>query len=238
MPNLAEHVANTVGASRPVHCIPMGIEEGSLHDIQPLPEGYAEAYIPKGKFVVAHVGTIGITNALDTFLNCASVMAGESDIHFLIVGDGDLKADYIERYGHLPNLTFGPRVAKKSVQSVLGRCDLLYFSVHDSEVWRYGQSLNKVIDYMLSGKPIVASYTGFPSMINEADCGTFVPSADVDRLRQEILRYASMPLPERQATGARGRDWILQHRSYTTLAAQFLEILLPSPIRSGQKRAE
>ena len=41
------------------------------------------------------------------------------------------------------------------VQSVLSRCDLLYFSVHVSTVWKYGQSLNKVIDYMLAGKPVV-----------------------------------------------------------------------------------
>ena len=115
------------------------------------------------------------------------------------------------------------------VQSVLSRCDLLYFSVHVSEVWRYGQSLNKVIDYMLAGKPVVASYTGYPSMINEAGCGTYVPAGEEDSLRQEILRYARMPADEREATGARGRAWILQERTYPALAARYLKILLPEP---------
>lgn len=228
MPNLAEHVANQVGPGKAVHCVPMGIDPATLTDIQPLPAGYEQAYIPQGKFVVAHVGSIGITNALDTFLNCAAAMVDEKDIHFLVVGDGDLKAEYIQRYGHLPNITFGPKVTKQMVQSVLARCDLLYFSVHVSEVWRYGQSLNKVIDYMLAGKPVVASYTGFPSMINEAGCGTYVPAGDESGLRQEIHRYARMAPAERAATGALGRQWILEHRSYQALAANYLKILLPT----------
>ena len=228
MPNLAEHVANQVGPGRPVHCIPMGSDPRSLTDIQPLPDGYVQAHIPQGKFVVAHVGSIGITNALDTFLNCAQRMSGESGIHFLVVGDGDLKAEYVRRYGYLPNVSFGPKVTKQMVQSVLSRCDLLYFSVHVSEVWRYGQSLNKVIDYMLAGKPVVASYTGFPSMINEAECGTYVPAGDEALLRLEICRYARMPVFEREAMGNRGREWILAERNYATLAANYLRILLPA----------
>ena len=104
---------------------------------------------------------------------------------------------------------------------------MLYFSVHNSEVWRYGQSLNKVIDYMLAGKPIVASYTGFPSMINEAQCGTYVPAGDEKSLKDEIIRYAQMSASERADIGARGREWILQNRTYSVLASDYLKILFP-----------
>jgi glycosyltransferase involved in cell wall biosynthesis len=228
MPNLAEHVTNQVGPGKTVYCIPMGIDPATLTDIQPLPADYDRTYIPIGKFVIGHVGSIGITNALDTFLNCAAAMVDLKDIHFLIVGDGDLRAEYIQRYGHLPNITFAPKVRKQMVQSVLARCDLLYFSVHASEVWRYGQSLNKVIDYMLAGKPVVASYTGFPSMINEAGCGTYVSAGDEAGLRQEIQRYARMEPAKRATIGGRGRQWVLEHRSYTSLSTNYLKILLPA----------
>ncbi|MGB3290152.1 MAG: glycosyltransferase family 4 protein [Burkholderiaceae bacterium] len=227
MPNLAEHVENVLGRSRAVHCIPMGVDEASLVAVEPLPEDYAQTYLPVGKFVVAHAGTIGITNALDTFLDCADSLQDRSDIHFLVVGDGDLREFYKKKYAHLSNLTFAPRVSKQKVQSVLSRCDLLYFSVHASRVWRYGQSLNKVIDYMLAGKPIVASYTGFPSMINEADCGSYVPAGDVHALRDEIQRYAALSPEERNAIGQRGRAWVLAHRRYPVLAARYLDILFP-----------
>lgn len=228
MPNLGEHVADVLGKCKPTHCIPMGVDEATLAVGEELPLEYAEKYIPTGKFIVAHAGTIGITNALDTLLDCAEQMKDSPTVHFLVVGEGDLRAHYQQKYAHLPNLTFAPRVPKSMVQAVLAHCDLLYFSVHVSKVWRFGQSLNKVIDYMLAGKPVVASYTGFPSMINEADCGSYVPAGDVLALRRELVRYARMPADERAAVGARGRAWILANRQYPKLAKDYLKILCPS----------
>lgn len=227
MPNLSEHVAEVLGYKKPAECIPMGIDSTMLEEVIDVPEDYATSYLPQGKFVVAHAGTIGITNALDTFLDCAASLVDDEGIHFLVVGDGDLREHYLAKYGHLANLTFAPKVPKKMVQSVLARCDLLYFSVHVSAVWRFGQSLNKVIDYMLSGKPIVASYTGYPSMINEANCGTYVAAGDVAALRVEVLRYCELPEFERVVIGARGRDWILANRNYQSLAYEYLTILFP-----------
>ena len=233
MPNLREHVANVLGSEKSVMCIPMGVDNSMLVESLDVPEDYDAKYLPKGKFVVAHAGTIGITNALDTFLDCAKSLAGNVVIHFLVVGDGDLREHYLAKYGYLPNLTFAPKVPKQMVQAVLAKCDLLYFSVHVSAVWRFGQSLNKVIDYMLSGKPIVASYTGYPSMINEAECGTYVPAGDVAALRSEVLRYSLLPASERNVMGARGRDWILAHRNYAELAREYLAILFPGLSPTG-----
>ena len=233
MPNLREHVANVLGSEKSVMCIPMGVDNSMLVESLDVPEDYDAKYLPKGKFVVAHAGTIGITNALDTLLDCAKTLAGNVVIHFLVVGDGDLREHYLAKYGYLPNLTFAPKVPKQMVQAVLAKCDLLYFSVHVSAVWRFGQSLNKVIDYMLSGKPIVASYTGYPSMINEAECGTYVPAGDVAALRSEVLRYSLLPESERNVMGARGRDWILAHRNYAELAREYLAILFPGLSPTG-----
>ena len=83
------------------------------------------------------------------------------------------------------------------------------------------------IDYMLAGKPIVASYTGYPSMINEAQCGTYVPAGDMAALRAEILSYAQMDSQQREAMGLRGREWIVSKRRYETLAQDYLKILFP-----------
>jgi len=225
MPNLGEHVANVLGRGKVTHCVPMGVDQTALCRGDSLPTDYVQKYIPEGKFIVAHVGAIGITNALDTLLDCAALMKNDPRIHFLIVGEGDLRSHFQHKFAHLKNLTFAPRVPKQMVQSVLSRCDLLYFSVHVSKVWNYGQSLNKVIDYMLAGKPVVASYTGFPSMINEAECGTYVPAGDVAALLREIQRFSVMESSQREVIGRRGREWILSHRRYETLAKNYLAIL-------------
>lgn len=226
MPNLGEHVRNVLGYPRSTLCIPMGVDPSMFKVLAALPEGYEEKNFPKGKFIVAHVGSIGITNALDTFFECAESMSKILHIHFLVVGDGDLREMYRTKYAHLANLTFAPRVAKTMVQTVLSKCDLLYFSVHVSKVWQYGQSLNKVIDYMMAGKPVVASYTGFPSMINEADCGSYVPAGNVEALKKEVDRYAQMSEQERLTMGARGKNWLIAKRQYPKLAADYLAAML------------
>lgn len=228
MPNLGEHVCKVLGYSKTTHCIPMGVDQLTSGTAEELPQAYTEQNFPKNKFIVAYVGSIGIANALDAFFECAQNMKNHAGVHFLVVGDGDLRNRYVEKYKNLDNLTFASRVSKTMVQSVLAKCDLLYFSVHVSKVWQYGQSLNKVIDYMVSGKPIIASYTGFPSMINEANCGTYVPAGDVESLRGEIEHYANMSHSDLAEIGLRGKSWIFENRSYQRLAKDYLEILLPN----------
>lgn len=227
MPNLKDHVTEVIGRERPVYCIPMGVDEASLTSGEPLESNYEAKYIPQGKFIVCHAGSIGLTNALDTLLACARKLRDRSDIHFLIVGKGDLKAKYEKICADLSNITFAPEVKKTMVQSVLARSDLLYFSTYTSKVWRFGQSLNKLIDYMLSGKPIVASYSGYPSMINEAGCGSFVPADDVAALLKEILRYAEMSVETRTAMGEAGKAWLLRSRNYEILAKSYFTLMFP-----------
>lgn len=57
------------------------------------------------------------------------------------------------------------------VQSVLSHADVLYLSTFNSKVWNYGQSLNKLIDYMVAARPIIASYSGYRSMVDESGAG-------------------------------------------------------------------
>lgn len=227
MPNLKEHVDALMPRHAPVHTIPFGLDEDSLAQPTPLPAGWVEEHVPKGKFGVCHAGTIGITNALDILFECARELKNDADIHFLIVGEGDLKARYEAECADLPNVTFTGQVPKQMVQSVLAHVDLLYFSVHVSKVWRYGMSLNKVIDYMISAKPILGSYTGYRTMLEDAEAGSIVPAGDLPALKAEILRYKTMAPEERAAIGARGRDWLLRNRRYECLAKDYLAIALP-----------
>ncbi|MGE3420286.1 MAG: glycosyltransferase family 4 protein [Bradyrhizobium sp.] len=227
MPNLKQHVQEEVARHAPVHCIPFGVDPDMIENVTPAPPEWIEAHVPEGKFVVCHCGTIGITNALDTLLECARDMRDQAEIHFLLVGDGDLRAQYQARCADLSNVTFTGRVQKEMVQSVIARCDLLYFSAHPSKVWDYGMSLNKIIDYMLSAKPILGSYSGFRTMIEEAGSGSVVPAGDVASLKAELLRYFAMSTAEREVMGARGREWLLRNRSYRRLAEEYLRIALP-----------
>lgn len=225
MPNLEAHVRHVSKSTAPVCCIPMGVAPEQADDRQSLEPEYVERYLSRDAMRVVHAGTIGITNALEVFFTAAEQLKNRDDIQFILIGDGALKQQYIEQYGHLSNVLFAPKVSKHQVPSVLELADVVYFSAFPSLVWEYGQSLNKLIDYMLSATPVVASYSGYPSMINEAECGYFIPAGDADALAKMLSKLADMPKAERDAMGTKGRDWLLKNRSYSKLAEDFARVI-------------
>jgi glycosyltransferase involved in cell wall biosynthesis len=227
MPNLGDHVEKVTGQALPTHCIPMGVDTQAFETPTPLAADYVEAYFPSGKFLVAYAGSMGEANAMSVLFECVESMQLDPNIHFVMVCGGRLPESFTEKYGSLPNLTFAPRVPRSQVHDFLSRCDLLFLSVTNSKLYDYGVSLNKLIDYMLAAKPIVAAYSGYPSMINEAECGTFVPAGDASSLRSAILRYSLMTAAERTVIGQRGRSWLLANRGYGELAKQYQSVLFP-----------
>ena len=118
--------------------------------------------------------------------------------------------------------TFVNKISSDEVPHFLSKCDVLYLSTHDSKVWRFGQSMNKFVEYMLAGKPIIASYSGFPSMLDESDAGEFVLPNDGNALKAAVSKYCSMSSAERETIGGNGRRWILRNRSYCRLAEDYL----------------
>lgn len=225
MPNLIQHVDSVVKKAVPVHCVPMGISSEHLSNQVSIGSDYLEEYLSDNKLKVVHAGTVGITNALDVFFETAKRLKDNEGIQFIIVGDGPLLSEYKRKFDSCGNIKFAPKVDRNQVQSVLSYADVVYFSVFPSKVWEYGQSLNKVIDYMLSGTPVLASYSGYPSMINEANCGYFVPSCDADALAQKLLEIQGMSPKQRSEIGARGKQWLMENRSYDKLADNFAKIV-------------
>jgi hypothetical protein len=64
-------------------------------------------------------------------------------------------------------------------------------------------------------------------MINEAGCGSYLPTSDIAALQKEILRYFSMSPNERKRIGDLGRSWILENRSYKILSKNYIDIVFP-----------
>lgn len=219
MPNLVEHVRNVTSRDISVHCIPMGISDKQISDTTSLTQQ------PDSVLKIFYAGSLGVDNALDCFFSAIKLLRDDCNFHFYILGDGDLKCSYQERFSHYKNISFLEKVAKENVHSILQQADLLYFSTFDNEVWRYGQSLNKIIDYMLAAKPILASYSGHPSMINEANCGLFISANDSSAIVKALQKFKAMPYEDRQSMGLRGREWVIKHRNFNTLSQNYLEII-------------
>ena len=227
MPNLKEHVENIHGKDvQNVACLPMGVSQDKFNKfINAEDRNEFSRLFPENKIIVGYAGTIGITNALENYFTTIQEMSADQRFYFVVIGGGDLLDYYKEKYSHLENLSFIPKVSKREVPSILKYVDILYLSTFPSEIWRYGQSLNKIIDYMLSAKPIIASYNGYPSMINEADCGQFIPINDNKALVEKMIEYGALSQSERTTIGLRGRKWLWENRRYQKIAQDLDEII-------------
>ncbi|MEL6722064.1 MAG: glycosyltransferase [Pseudomonadota bacterium] len=225
MPNLKQHVSEvTKKDDLKVICVPFGVPRNSSNQFfrsdYPIKSG-------NSNLVIGYAGTVGLTNALETlFRSLEKIDLVFEKIECHIVGDGPLLSVFKRKYGHIKNLYFSGKIEKQDIAKILASFDLLYFSTFNSTAWNYGQSLNKLIDYMLAGKPILGSYSGFPSMINEAQCGWLIEAENPDVLSAKILEISSIPKNELATMGSRGREWILKNRDYATLASYLKKNIL------------
>lgn len=222
MPNLIEHVNHITKRYKKCICIPQGLSTDFYEfDQQELKQDYVDAYLPKVKFIVCYAGTINANNPLDSLIEAARILKNNSNIHFVILGNGSEKERLINDTSNLENITFPPAINKNQVNSFLNHVHICYDSF-ESDLAKFGLSRNKWIDYMYAAKPIVCSYDGYRSMINEADCGSFVKFNNSEELADEIQRYSQINEGQLREIGERGKRYLLNNRKFSILGEQYL----------------
>lgn len=227
MPNLKAHVKNVTSekCSKKVGCIPFGIHKKKISQTkQPIiPNIILEN---REKFKVGYAGSIGVSNALDNLIESIAILDGsDKRIHFFILGDGALIEDYKFRLKNCNNVSFIGKVPRENVSNYLEGMDLLFFSAKPNEIWKYGWSPNKLIDYMLAKKPILAAYDGYQSMINEANCGYFIKSGSTYSLLEAFKKISNLPQSELEKLGYNGFEWLVTNRDWNNLGNQYLLLL-------------
>lgn len=227
MPNLGEHINNVLGRiNKKCVCVPFGFDANFFSSSVADPEKFLKEYnIPKGKFIVGYAGSIGISNGLQAFIDCAKLMVNDERFVFTLLGDGDSKSKYLRQTSGFNNIYFISKVNREEVASYLALCNVLYFSSLKSKIWNFGWSPNKLIDYMMSGKPVLASYSGHQSMINEAKSGFFIPAEDSSAIKIALENMISMNPDDLVKMGNDGKDWIVKNRDWDIVSGKYLEIM-------------
>jgi glycosyltransferase involved in cell wall biosynthesis len=220
MPNLIEHVQEVQPKYKACVCIPQGIKEELLNSVEPLCKDYiAETFTPN-TFKVAYAGTINPNNPIEVLLEAVSKIPEEKQVEAYILGSGSMLETYKEKYSSCKRIKFIQPIPKKQVKAFLQQIDLCFDSI-ESELARFGLSRNKWIDYMNAGRPIVCSFSGYQSMINESQSGTFVPFGNVELLTAEILRYKAISVEDRLEMGRRAQKYLMENRLFKKLSLDY-----------------
>ncbi len=145
----------------------------------------ADLNIPEDAFVVGMVGRISPQKAPDVFVKMAKLVKDKiQDAHFIIVGSGNQEAEirkYVEDNGFLDSL------------HITGWVDnpMSYVELFDAACllsrWEgFGLALP---EYMMAGKPIVASSVdAIPNIIRDGENGLLVEVDDATGASEAVLR--------------------------------------------------
>jgi len=220
MPNLIEHVKEVEPRFKACICIPQGIKKEQLATAEPLDATYIAQTFTPGTFKVVYAGTVNLNNPIEVLLKAVSQIPANQKIEAYILGSGSMLENYKQKYAFCERIKFIAPLPKILVKAFLQHTDLCFDSI-DSEIARFGLSRNKWIDYMNSGKPIICSYNGYESMINEAKCGSFVAFGDVNLLMKEIKMYRDMPKERLRDMGEKGRKYLEENRLFEKLANDY-----------------
>ena len=176
----------------------------------------------EGKFIVGYAGAHGLANALDILIDSAQLLRNEP-IAIVLVGSGPEKEKLEEKVkaSNLDNIFFLPPVSKLSIPKILSMMDALYIGLRKRSLFRFGVSPNKLMDYMMSGKPIIHSIPTGYDLVQDTQCGISVPAEDSYQIALAIKKLMSMSKEEKELMGNRGKEYVKRYHIYTVLAEKF-----------------
>ncbi len=207
--------------------IPNGIVLEDWNNTTESGEEYTELFDRlhrEGRFVVLYLGGHALSNALDQLLDAAKIT---KDVSFILVGKGVEKSRLQKRAEdeNIDNIHFLPPVSKNQVPSVLKMADALYIGAAHSPLYRFGVSMNKLYDYMMSGRPVLNGVVASNNEVEEAGCGLSFDSSKPKEIADAVKRMKSMTAQERASIGQKGHQWVVDNCDYSQLAEQFLKLM-------------
>jgi len=230
LPKAEAHMQSHGMDPRKFAYVPNGVEVSDWQSsVTPVPQAQSEilgSLRREGRFIVGYAGAHGAANGLEMLVEAAQLLRGRP-VTVVLVGEGPCKQRLQQKAVQLrlANTVFLPQVPKLSVPALLASMDALYIGCNRMPIHRFGISPNKLMDYMMAGKPVIYAYEAGNDPVAESGCGLSVPPEDPSAIAGAVARLMGLTGAERQAMGARGKEYVLAHHDYRILAERFLAVV-------------
>lgn len=152
-------------------------------------------------------------------------------VRMIFVGSGQ-EEEGMRRFAaehHLHNVLIGSRIPKEAIPALLRMSNIcmahLQVEGHE-EVYKYGVSKNKVIEYLYSGACTLYGFTDKNDWVAESGAGyVFTPFSSAE-LAKDIEEVYRMPPEERKKFGQCGKKFIEEYHKVQVLAEKLEKVLL------------
>jgi len=181
-------------------------------------------YNATDKFLIIYAGLFGAAQGLGQILDAASLLKNDSNIMFLLVGDGPEKEYLVNRVNKegLHNVKISPPVNKVEVPSILSSADL---SIIALKTFIKGAVPSKIYEVMAVGLPVIfIGYGDAVEIINNAKAGLIVEPGDITKLVEKI-HTLQHNFPLRKEMGGNGRKAVCQAYSRASIVKRFEKLL-------------
>jgi glycosyltransferase involved in cell wall biosynthesis len=176
--------------------------------------------------LIGYAGNHGIANALNHLIDAMKYFESENVV-LLLIGKGQEKENLINKVVkmNLKNVHFISALPKNIIPALLDKFDILYVGLQNQPVFRFGISPNKLIDYMMAGKPIIQAIKAGNDMVKEVGCGISVEPENTTEIVKSIRFLLSQPDKKLKEMGERGKKHCMKNHDYKVLARNFLSAL-------------
>ena len=203
--------------------IPMGIDPHFYINSKPIVKN--DCIIPRNKFIVAYIGSFSKTQATKVIFDVIKMLEKESSIFFLLAGYGEEKELGLSKIKGQNNYLDLGQIEKESIPHYLSKADIALNPWLGLDIYKYGISPNKWMDYMYSGIPFIVCFNEEIEMLTQAGCASVIPSEDVDSLKNEIFRFKDMNAIDRKQMGLAGKKFLIENLTYEKHAKTLSELI-------------
>lgn len=183
--------------------------------------------LPEDKFYVSYCGNIGLTQNIDMLVEVAKALESNTNIMFLIIGDGAYKPELEKQIKDkkLKNMILLPFQPYEDIAHVfsIGDVGLVISKANVAQ----NSVPSKTWSIMSAGRPVLASFdTGseLHRIIESSQCGVCVESDNKDLLRNAILWLYEND-EERIQMGENGREFILNNLTRKAGTSKIINII-------------
>jgi glycosyltransferase involved in cell wall biosynthesis len=160
-------------------------KEYELHDIDLEDKNYKN---------IVYAGSIRKVNNIGLLLDAAKlIQEKDQEVRFLIYGSGEEKETLENRCKseNIDNVIFKGRVEKKLIPSILKESYANILHNRSTSLDKYGQSQNKLFEYLAAGRPIIQTYTTEYGIIERYQCGICASEQSPEEVAKTILQTCS-----------------------------------------------
>lgn len=184
-----------------------------------------------GKLRILNAGSLGNVYCLDQLVNAMKILQDEQvPAHLYFVGSGVKEAELKEQVAQLKlqNVSFHKPISRALIPTLLDNADVLYASLMDSPLYKWGMSLNKLHEYLAAAKPIVFGYNQQDNPVQQSGCGYTVPPDNPRAIADAFKNVAKASLEVREAFGRKGRAFAMAEYDFQELGKKMEALLLAS----------